>query len=171
MRHSLHSGAQPALGIGSLDLDPNHDFDSIWTMDYNASTYQSPAEWDQMILYRPPAGTSCPFEKAMSPEILLNIVEFLEAPQCLTLSQTCKRIYILSRERRGYWTKCAFTHGLLLPGPREQYTTADYCQHSNCTLGNCTQNAKYQGFITRLSDISRLFMATEIPEHYKSQYI
>lgn len=125
MRHSLHSGAQPALGIGSLDLDPNHDFDSIWTMDYNASTYQSPAEWDQMILYRPPAGTSCPFEKAMSPEILLNIVEFLEAPQCLTLSQTCKRIYILSRERRGYWTKCAFTHGLLLPGPREQYTTEE----------------------------------------------
>ena len=60
-------------------------------MEGNAFMYETAAEWDETILYKPPPAGTCPFEKAMSPEIILGIVEFLEAPQCLTLSQVTSR--------------------------------------------------------------------------------
>ncbi|KAG8832453.1 hypothetical protein FRC17_001326 [Serendipita sp. 399] len=69
------------------------------------------AKEDNLDKVPPPAGT-CHFSK-LSTELILSIAEYLDVATCLTLSQTCRAINNISRERVTYWYSSQFAHGLL----------------------------------------------------------
>lgn len=62
----------------------------------------------------------------LSMELFLNIAERLDSATCLTFSQTCRTLYILSNERSAYWRNASFAHGLLPRiAPMKSFTGAE----------------------------------------------